>query len=74
MLGIFGYLIAKSQRDEKAGLIAALVLTIQTIFFFIFYQQMSTSLSLFALRNVDPANEFLRAGTRSTGCPRNTRR
>jgi len=55
MLGIFGYLIAKSHRDEKAGLIAALVLTIQTIFFFIFYQQMSTSLSLFALRNVDPS-------------------
>ncbi|MEP6483538.1 MAG: oligopeptide:H+ symporter [Rudaea sp.] len=55
MLGIFAYLISKSHRDEKAGLIAALVLTIQTIFFFIFYQQMSTSLSLFALRNVDPA-------------------
>jgi POT family proton-dependent oligopeptide transporter len=29
------------------------VLTLQTVFFFIFYQQMSTSLSLFALRNVD---------------------
>jgi POT family proton-dependent oligopeptide transporter len=58
MLGIFGYLIAKSHRDEKAGLIAALVLTIQTIFFFIFYQQMSTSLSLFALRNVDPGMNF----------------
>ena len=55
MLGIFAYLISKSNRDEKAGLIAALVLTVQTIFFFIFYQQMSTSLSLFALRNVDPA-------------------
>jgi POT family proton-dependent oligopeptide transporter len=53
MFGIFGYLIAKSHRDERAGLVAALVLTIQTIFFFIFYQQMSTSLSLFALRNVD---------------------
>jgi len=53
MLGIFGYLIAKSHRDERAGLICALVLTIQTIFFFIFYQQMSTSLSLFALRNTD---------------------
>ena len=58
MLGIFGYLIAKSHRDEKAGLIAALVLTIQTIFFFIFYQQMSTSLSLFALRNVDPSQNL----------------
>jgi proton-dependent oligopeptide transporter, POT family len=53
MLGIFGYLISKSQRGERSGLVAALVLTIQTIFFFIFYQQMSTSLSLFALRNVD---------------------
>jgi POT family proton-dependent oligopeptide transporter len=29
------------------------VLTLQTVFFFIFYQQMSTSLSLFALRNVN---------------------
>jgi POT family proton-dependent oligopeptide transporter len=29
------------------------VLTLQSVFFFIFYQQMSTSLSLFALRNVD---------------------
>ncbi|MGH8040674.1 MAG: peptide MFS transporter [Rudaea sp.] len=53
MLCIFGYLIAKSHRDERAGLIAALVLTIQTIFFFIFYQQMPTSLALFALRNTN---------------------
>ncbi len=55
VLGIFGYLIAIGQRDERAGLIAALVLTVQTVFYFIFYQQMSTSLNLFALRNVDPA-------------------
>ncbi len=53
MLAIFGYLIANSHRDERAGLIAALVLTIQTIFFFIFYQQMPTSLALFALRNTN---------------------
>ncbi len=53
LLGIFIYLIAKSHRSERAGLIAALVLVVQTIFFFIFYQQMSTSLALFALRNVD---------------------
>jgi proton-dependent oligopeptide transporter, POT family len=53
VLGIFVYLIKISHRDERAGLIAALVLTVQTIFFFIFYQQMSTSLNLFALRNVD---------------------
>ncbi|HEX8477568.1 MAG TPA: oligopeptide:H+ symporter [Telluria sp.] len=53
VLGIFAYLINKSEPSERAGLIAALVLTLQTVFFFIFYQQMSTSLSLFALRNVD---------------------
>jgi POT family proton-dependent oligopeptide transporter len=53
VLGIFTYLIRKSEPSERAGLIAALVLTLQTVFFFIFYQQMSTSLSLFALRNVD---------------------
>ncbi|MCW8809309.1 MAG: oligopeptide:H+ symporter, partial [Rhodanobacter sp.] len=47
--------ISSSERSERAGLIAALVLTVQTVFFFIFYQQMSTSLNLFALRNVNPS-------------------
>ncbi len=55
VIGIFAYLINTSQRNERAGLIAALVLTVQSVFYFIFYQQMSTSLALFALRNVDPA-------------------
>jgi len=40
-------------RNERDGLIAALLLVVQTIFFFIFYQQMSTSLNLFAQNNVD---------------------
>jgi proton-dependent oligopeptide transporter, POT family len=53
ILGIFLYLIRTSHRDERAGLIAALVLVVQSIFFFIFYQQMSTSLNLFAQKNVD---------------------
>ena len=53
ILGIFLFLIRGSRREERAGLIAALVLVVQTIFFFIFYQQMSTSLNLFAQRNVD---------------------
>jgi POT family proton-dependent oligopeptide transporter len=53
VLGIFIHLIRKSEPSERAGLIAALVLTLQTVFFFIFYQQMSTSLALFADRNVD---------------------
>jgi POT family proton-dependent oligopeptide transporter len=55
VVGIFAYLISIGERSERAGLIAALVLTVQTVFYFIFYQQMSTSLNLFALRNVDPA-------------------
>ena len=54
ILAIFAYMIAKSERSERAGLIAALVLIGQVILFFIFYVQMSTSLTLFALRNVDP--------------------
>ena len=53
ILGIFVHLIRSSHRNERAGLIAALLLVLQTIFFFIFYQQMSTSLNLFAQRNVD---------------------
>jgi POT family proton-dependent oligopeptide transporter len=53
VLGIFIYLISNSKKSERSGLTAAFVLTIQTVFFFVFYQQMSTSLNLFALRNVD---------------------
>ena len=53
ILAIFVWLIAKSDPGERSGLIVALILTIETILFFIFYQQMSTSLTLFALRNVD---------------------
>ncbi|WHZ19279.1 MAG: Di-tripeptide/H+ symporter [Rhodanobacteraceae bacterium] len=55
VLLIFGYLIAKCSHSEKPGLIIALILVIETVFFFIFYQQMSTSLTLFAVRDVDPA-------------------
>ena len=55
ILCIFTYLISKSQKNERSGLIVALVLTVQTIFFFIFYAQMATSLNLFAQKNVDLA-------------------
>ena len=53
ILGIFGILIARGTAQERKGLVAVFVLTAQGILFFIFYQQMSTSLTLFALRNVD---------------------
>jgi POT family proton-dependent oligopeptide transporter len=53
MVGIFAFLIAKGTRRERSGLVAVVILTLQGIVFFVFYQQMSTSLTLFALRNVD---------------------
>ncbi|SFS06113.1 proton-dependent oligopeptide transporter, POT family [Dyella sp. OK004] len=61
ILGIFAYLIWISQKSERAGLIAALVLTVQTIFFFIFYAQMATSLNLFAQNNVNLSFEMFGA-------------
>jgi POT family proton-dependent oligopeptide transporter len=72
ILGIFVYLIRSSQRSERAGLIAALVLTVQTIFFFIFYAQMATSLNLFAQRNVN-LSSMSSAFTLLTGFRSNTR-
>jgi proton-dependent oligopeptide transporter, POT family len=53
MVVIFGVLIARGDARERRGLVAVALLTAQGILFFIFYQQMSTSLTLFALRNVD---------------------
>jgi len=53
VLGIFIYMIANGSRTERAGLIAALILVVETLLFFIFYGQMATSLTLFALRNVE---------------------
>ncbi|MDB5786706.1 MAG: amino acid transporter [Caballeronia mineralivorans] len=55
ILVIVGWMLMKCGRSERAGLLAVLILTMQVILFFIFYQQMSTSLTLFALRNVDPS-------------------
>jgi proton-dependent oligopeptide transporter, POT family len=59
VLGIFGWMIVNGSRSERAGLLAALVLMIETLLFFIFYGQMSTSLTLFALRNVNLDWTFL---------------
>jgi proton-dependent oligopeptide transporter, POT family len=52
-LCIFGYMIVNGSRAERAGLIAALVLVIEALLFFIFYQQVGTSLTLFAFHHVD---------------------
>ena len=53
MLFIFGIMIYKGSSGERKGLVAVMILTAQTMLFFIFYQQMSTSLTLYSLRNVD---------------------
>jgi proton-dependent oligopeptide transporter, POT family len=53
MLGIFAVMIGKGDPGERKGLVAVLLLTAQTMLFFIFYEQMMTSLTLFSLRNVD---------------------
>ncbi|MGH8128087.1 MAG: oligopeptide:H+ symporter, partial [Gammaproteobacteria bacterium] len=52
LLGVFAYFILKSGLGERKGFIATFILTLQGLVFFVFYQQMSTSLTLFALRNV----------------------
>ena len=52
LLVLFATLIARASRSERAGLIAMLILTGETMLFFVFYQQISTSLTLFALHNV----------------------
>jgi POT family proton-dependent oligopeptide transporter len=52
LLGLFAVLIARGGRGERSGLLAVLLLTAQVMLFFVFYQQMSTSLTLFALHNV----------------------
>lgn len=53
LAGFFVYLLVKANSNERSGLIAMVILTLQTILFFVFYQQMSTSLTLFAKNNVN---------------------
>lgn len=53
LICLFLYVGAKGDKAERSGVIATGILTLQGILFFIFYMQMSTSLTLFAMRNVD---------------------
>jgi|GEM_PF-133933 len=52
LVGLFTYVAITGDISERNGVIATGILTLQGILFFVFYQQMSTSLTLFALRNV----------------------
>src|SRR5438132_502731 len=53
MVVIFGLMMRRGSERERKGLWAVIILTAEAMLFFIFYQQMSTSLTLFSLRNVD---------------------
>ena len=53
MLVIFGAMFYIGNSSERKGVIAVMILTAQTMLFFIFYQQMSTSLTFYAIHNVD---------------------
>ncbi|HEY5219892.1 MAG TPA: oligopeptide:H+ symporter [Gemmatimonadaceae bacterium] len=53
MLAIFGIMGRAGSERERKGLISVLILTGLGMLFFVFYQQMSTSLTLFSLRNVN---------------------
>jgi POT family proton-dependent oligopeptide transporter len=49
---VFFILMAKADREERGGMFLFFILFCQSIIFFILYNQMPSSLTLFALRNV----------------------
>ena len=55
ILLIWARIHQRAAPAERPGLMITYLLTLEVMLFFIFYQQQSTSLTLFALRNVDPA-------------------
>lgn len=52
MFGLWGWFLKNVQKKERPGLILAYILCLQTMAYQVFYQQMQTSLTLFALRSV----------------------
>ncbi|MBE7211678.1 MAG: MFS transporter [Gluconacetobacter diazotrophicus] len=54
VLGAWSLVYVRVPGAERPGLLASYLLTLQVMLYFIFYQQQSTSLTLFTLRNVDP--------------------
>ena len=54
VLVAYAVVLRRAHPHERVGLVTAGVLVLEVGLYFLFYQQMSTSLTLFALRNVDP--------------------
>ena len=53
--GLYVREIVKAHPHERANLVVCLILMVEAIIFFALYQQMPTSLNLFAARNVTPS-------------------
>jgi len=54
VFGVFFKEILKSQGSEQRKMIAAFILMVQAVLFFVLYQQMPTSLNFYAIKNVNP--------------------
>lgn len=52
LVGLWGGVFFRSQLSERPGLLLTYILCLQTMAYQIFYQQMQTSLTLFAMRDV----------------------
>lgn len=55
ILILWGVIYIKADLPQRSGLKIMYLLTLEGMFYYVFYQQMFTSLTLFAQRNVDPA-------------------
>ncbi len=64
--GIWVWTFRRSAAPERPGLLMMYLLTFEVMLFFVFYQQMPTSLTLFSLRNVQL--EFSLGGMRLFHC------
>lgn len=54
ILGYYLYLAQRETKQHRAQMIVALILMLEAIIFFTLYQQMPTSLNLFAVNNITP--------------------
>ncbi|WP_347252165.1 oligopeptide:H+ symporter [Legionella sp.] len=54
VVGIYFFLMHKEQKHSKRRMLVAFILMLEAVVFFTLYQQMPTSLNLFAVNNIKP--------------------
>jgi POT family proton-dependent oligopeptide transporter len=54
VIGAYGYIMSKESKASRMKMLVAFVLMFEAVIFFVLYQQMPTSLNLFAVNNVIP--------------------